>query len=139
MKYIYYIYNTDIGGSSRVQCKPAHVYGSKTKEKKEERGRGHRRASSRPQGVGPSPTTQTQTTPSVDPATPQRNTAACSSTHDPTTAPRARAQGPKFRIHTHVDERWCWCHGSGVVSQTRQHRADRQRPRRIAILNEKMG
>ena len=82
---MYIYYRREYGTLETCTC-----IGIERKEKKEGRGRGQESRLSPPRS-GPLPH---HTDDAQRPATPQRNTAA----H--TTAPRARAQGPKCRIHT---------------------------------------
>jgi len=86
-----YIYIYIIGGS-RLQWKlKMYTYRDQKKRKEEGTRKGAREQSLAPKELSPPPPHRRL------PATPQRITAACSSTHD---GPRARAQGPTFRIHT---------------------------------------
>jgi len=88
-----------------------------TKKKRKERGtgKGAREQSLAPKELSPPPPHRRR------PATPQRITAACSSTRDGPTRASAAAQ----ILDSHgVHERWCWCHGWSSHRQNTQTNRD---------------
>jgi len=94
--------------------------GIKRKEKKEGRGRGQENNPSPPRSCPP-PHRRC-------PATPQRITAACSSTHGGPTRASAGAQSPDPHG---VHDRWCWCRGRSSHRQNIQtNRRDRDETRK---------
>jgi len=82
--------------------------------------KGAREQSLAPKEVSPPPPHRRR------PATPQRITAACSSTHDAPTRASAGAQIPD--LHG-VHERWCSCHGRSSHRQNIQTNRDRDETR----------
>ena len=114
--YIDYIYIYIYIGGSRLQWKPAHVQGSKEKKRRRDEEGGKRALA--PKELSPPPPHRRR------PATPQRITAACSSTHDGPTRASAGAQIPDpHGIH----EWWCWCHRRSSHRQNIQIQTNRDR------------